>query len=136
MARTRKQVEEEFAKRVYGVYKEYEKRIDEKLVEAFEDLRDKGQHKMKQIDISAEGICPSIYASFPKAYATALIELIKEKYKDWNVEYESTTVTFTFYYTPEEETLMSLFHNIEDRFKVMEIDEDDEDDEPYDKISF
>jgi len=129
MARTRKSVEEEYARRVYVVYSKYEKVIDETLVHKFRELRSDGLLKLRQKDI--EGSYSQSGRTFATQYEDALIELIKENYKDWKIEYDTHWLSFTFFYTPQNETFMSLFGNLEDRFGAMQIGDENEDVEEY-----
>jgi len=128
VAITREEARDEYLKRVYKIFLECEKFIDTALVNNFNKLKESGT-----LNISEKRIMGySTDFEFQDRYRKQLVSLILEKYSDWKVVYDNGMATFSFHYKEEkEENLISLLTNLEERFKGMDIDEDDdeEDDE-------
>jgi hypothetical protein len=112
MARNREETEEEFSKRVFKVFKSYEKHIDEMLVENMPEIRAVGHISFNSNQINLT----------PDNYKDALVELIKDRYKDWGVKLVNDSL---FFYYEREKSMLSLFDNVEERFANLDIRSDD-----------
>lgn len=130
MAISKSDAKEKYAKQVYDIYLLCERNIDRILVDNFNTLKEEGKLNVGEREVIAGH--GDYTNSLPWNYKEALIELIKEKYEEWDISYgmkeEEFSMqkkkTFTFHYTEETpEKVSSFIKNNARRFELMQLDE-------------
>ena len=130
MAHTPKTLANAYAEEVYKLYLKCEARIDALLMEFFPKILKDGQITL---GVKSAAIGESLIGAhyFPYPYKEAIISLVIEKYKAWGPLFERGDSVhggwFIFNYAIQQESLLTLFRNIEERFRNMDLSECDGD---------
>jgi hypothetical protein len=119
MALTPQEAEDRYAEKIYLISKEFEESIDKILVDRYEVLRrddeislDAGEFWKFENRVTYDNI-------------KQVAEVIKDKYREWHVEYEEKKCIFKFKHKNENQSLINLVHNVEERFSNLDIREVD-----------
>ena len=76
---TPEEAEEKYVEKLYGFFKRSESTIDDILVDEYDKIRGGDD-----IQIRIHQLCGD---SIPQRYVIYLVDIIREKYKEWDVEY-------------------------------------------------